>query len=208
MANPFVHKGGRWNIIRKLYSHLSGIDVGSTPVPLDFTDWTSSGIMPVVIGNDAKFPVNTVTQQLWYAGGQIGDSTNPDMNVNQVAVNAITTANTAMNNNWTDLGNGATLTLPAGKTLYITAWAVNETNPGGGLTTTQMRIYDKTNSAVIVYEDAAAASLTRIASPSNQVPIKYANPSGSVSATIALQGSAQPGAGTWNASGYFIGWYQ
>lgn len=111
-----VPKNARWNTIRKLYSHITGIDAGSNPVPIDLSDFVGAGVQPVIIGNDKKFPIHTITQQPWYSGGALGDSTNPDTNLTQTLKNLSSSGSGQAISNAT---NPVLYTVTAGKKLYV-----------------------------------------------------------------------------------------
>lgn len=119
-----IIKSGRFNALRKVYAHVTGIDIGSNITQsLDLIPFELSGFLPTIPTNDKKFPLHVVVDNLpsTTPTSSIGDATNPDDNFSQSTLSLGSgTGGLSISAN-TD----TTLYTPtAGKTGYITSWTI------------------------------------------------------------------------------------
>jgi hypothetical protein len=196
-------------LLRRIYTTLAGIDPGANPQFFANILQTAfnAGVIPVVPINNRHIgfvvPLD-VYPRGWWGGGVV------DLPSGQIQTNISSiTADTNIPNTYSV--NDITITLPAGKVIYVTGLGCS----GAGATTTKgwtsIRLYDNTNT-VSAMEHYCIGGLSSDGTAGDNpaywsIPVKYTNPSSTVAATLYVQSRTNV-TGTLSGNVSISGWIE
>lgn len=206
LNNQNIIKSGRASLLKKLFSHLTGVPSVSGQ-SIDFSSYTQAGVVPVVDHTAKGYPIHVIVDAIYStpqggntSGVQIGDANNPDDNFLFTNATLVSAATTAVAGGITTFATmttvPASLTLPANQNLFVTG--IGFGGDAGGIWA--LEVYDATNTAVLAY------FICNNGSPSQSIGYPYLlipfSASGARTIQLRCAGTAAANMTAW-LTGYF-----